>query len=110
MAEFRHAGLLPASATPLAGIANVREAARLLHAMGNPHRLAVLRELASGERSVTELLRVVGIGQSALSQHLARLRIEGVVRTRRQAQRILYSLDAAAAEAVLRALGHPGPA
>ncbi|HEX6066287.1 MAG TPA: metalloregulator ArsR/SmtB family transcription factor, partial [Longimicrobiales bacterium] len=58
---------------------NATRAAELLKAMSNPYRLMVLCSLAVGERSVGELERVVGLSQSALSQHLARLRREKIV-------------------------------
>lgn len=68
------------------------EVADLLKVMSNGHRLIILCELNNGERSVTALEEVVGISQSALSQHLAKLREAGVVSTRREAQTIFYSL------------------
>lgn len=71
---------------------NARHAAGLLKAMSNPARLVILCQLAEGERSVGELERVVGISQSGISQHLAVLRRESVVRSRRVRQTILYSL------------------
>jgi DNA-binding transcriptional ArsR family regulator len=72
--------------------------------MGNPHRLVVLCQLLAGERSVGELERLVGLSQSALSQHLARLRRDGLVKTRRSAQTIYYSLAGEEASAVLATL------
>jgi DNA-binding transcriptional ArsR family regulator len=67
-------------------------AAELLKAMANPQRLRVLCLLAEGERSVGEINAVVALSQSALSQHLAVLRQQGLVQTRREAQTIRYSL------------------
>lgn len=72
--------------------ANSAEAEELLKALANSHRLMILCELKSGERSVSALERVVPLAQSALSQHLAKLREGGFVRTRREAQTIYYSL------------------
>ncbi len=72
--------------------------------MGNPHRLVVLCRLLTEERSVGELERLVGLSQSALSQHLARLRRDGLVKTRRKAQTIFYSLAGDEARAVLATL------
>ena len=69
-----------------------QEVADLLKVMSNSHRLLILCELNKGERSVTALEAVVPLSQSALSQHLARLRECGVVTTRREAQTIYYSL------------------
>ena len=67
-------------------------AAELLKAMANPQRLRVLCLLAEGERSVGEINAAVALSQSALSQHLAVLREQGLVQTRREAQSIRYSL------------------
>lgn len=68
------------------------EAADFLKSMANDRRLIVLCELVKGERTVGELEAVVGLSQSALSQHLARLREAQVVKTRRESQTIHYSL------------------
>ena len=65
--------------------AKARQAEILLKALANEHRLAILCELHMGERSVSALQEAVGLGQSALSQHLARLRQDSLVVTRRQA-------------------------
>jgi DNA-binding transcriptional ArsR family regulator len=72
--------------------AQAGQAAKLMKAMSNPHRLFVLCQLLDGERRVSELEEATGLSQSALSQHLARLRNDGIVVTRRQAQNIYYSL------------------
>jgi len=61
---------------PGALAANVRRAGQLLKAMANDRRLVILMHLAGGEKSVGQLERLVGLSQSALSQHLARLRRE----------------------------------
>ncbi len=68
------------------------EAAALLGAMANAKRLLVLCHLVDGERSVGELAEIAGISQSALSQHLGKMRLQGLVATRREAQTIYYSL------------------
>lgn len=67
-------------------------AAKLLDSMSNPHRLRVLCELHEGEMMVGDLQDRIGISQSNLSQQLARLRRDGLVRTRRESQKIFYSL------------------
>lgn len=67
-------------------------AARWLKALANEHRLMVLCALVSGELSVGELNERVPLSQSALSQHLAVLRRDGLVDTRRESQTIYYSL------------------
>jgi len=68
------------------------DAASLLRALAHGARLKVLCELAGGEKSAGELVAASGLSQSALSQHLARLREDGLVATRRDAQTIYYSL------------------
>nr|WP_069306465.1 metalloregulator ArsR/SmtB family transcription factor [Methylobrevis pamukkalensis] len=68
------------------------QAARLLAALGQTKRLMVLCRLADREMSVGALAEAVALSQSALSQHLARLRDLGIVTTRREAQTIYYSL------------------
>ena len=64
-----------------------------LKALANRYRLMILCELHQGERSVGALQNAIGLSQSALSQHLARLREDGLVTTRRAAQTIYYSLS-----------------
>lgn len=66
------------------------EAASFLKGLANPHRLLVLCHLAQGERSVTELLSCVELSQSAMSQHLAKLRAEGLVDYRREHRTLYY--------------------
>jgi len=83
---------------------NAAEASALLKAMSNPHRLMILCILQGGERSVGELEKQIGLSQSALSQHLARLRKDKLVQTRREAQTVYYSLHGAEATAVIHTL------
>jgi DNA-binding transcriptional ArsR family regulator len=71
---------------------SARRAAPLLKAMSNPSRLVILCQLAEGEHSVGELEEKVGLSQSGISQHLAILRREHVVVTRRMKQTVFYSL------------------
>lgn len=66
--------------------------AERLALVANAKRLLILCELAKGERSVGMLQQAVGLGQSALSQHLAKLREAGMVDTRRQGQTIFYRI------------------
>lgn len=66
-------------------------AVNLLKALSNKRRLVILCALCKGEKCVSELEDIVGLSQSALSQHLARLRRDGFVKTRRDAQTIYYS-------------------
>lgn len=77
---------------PEAMRAHAGDAARLLRALANDKRLMLLCLLFGGERSVSELNARVDLSQSALSQHLAVLRNDGLVNTRRDGQTILYAL------------------
>lgn len=79
-------------------------AATLLRLLGNERRLMVLCQLANGELSVSELQLRVGLSQSALSQHLALLRQEGLVATRRESQTIYYRIVDRAAMRVIETL------
>lgn len=80
------------------------DAANLLKSMSNESRLLILCNLAEGEKSVGELQSLVELSQSALSQHLAVLRRDGIVTTRRSAQSIFYSLESAPAQAIMATL------
>lgn len=81
--------------------------AKTLRALGNDKRLAILCKLAAaGEMNGTELAAVVGLSQSALSQHLARLRKEGAVGFRRERQTIWYRLNNPKIEALMTSLQH----
>ncbi len=66
--------------------------AKILKALGNDKRLSIVMYLANKELKVNDLEQLVGLSQSALSQHLAVLRAEKIVKTRREAQSIFYSL------------------
>jgi len=80
------------------------DAAGLMKALGNESRLMILCVLAEGERSVSDLNSIVPLSQSALSQQLARLRQQGLVKTRRESQTIFYSLAAGPADRVINLL------
>ena len=67
-------------------------ASRMLRSMSNDRRLVILLLLRGKEMSVNDIAERIGLSQSALSQHLAILRSDGLVKTRRQAQSIFYSL------------------
>lgn len=67
-------------------------ACELLKAMANEWRLMILCQLSEGEKTVSELQTLLGLSQSALSQHLAILRREKIVRARKHAQSVSYSL------------------
>ena len=76
----------------------------LLKAMANEWRLMILCQLSEGERTVSELQDMLGLSQSALSQHLAVLRRERVVSARKHGQSVSYSLAGEEATAVMAAL------
>jgi DNA-binding transcriptional ArsR family regulator len=98
-----------ASALPPAGemADHAESAAGLLRAMANPHRLRILCVLGEGELSVGALNSRIPLSQSALSQHLAVLRDDGLVATRRESQTIYYRVHEGPALDVIRVLhGH----
>lgn len=72
--------------------------------VANAKRLLILCELAAGERSVGSLQAAVGLGQSALSQHLAKLREARMVDTRREGQTIYYHISDPEVETLMAAL------
>ncbi|MCG6118629.1 MAG: metalloregulator ArsR/SmtB family transcription factor [Aquimonas sp.] len=89
------------------------DAARLLKAMANDRRLLILCMLAGGEQTVSDINAGIALSQSALSQHLAVLREEGLVQTRRSAQTIYYSLTPGPVQQIIAVLhriycGEPG--
>ena len=85
--------------------AHAADAAGFLRVLANEHRLLVLCHLlTSGEMSVNALAERVGLSQSALSQHLSRLRDDGLVTYRREAQTLHYRMCDARAERVLAVL------
>ncbi len=71
---------------------NASEAANFLKAISHEGRMMLLCHLASGEKSVTELEKLLSARQAAVSQQLSRLRLEGLVRPRRDGKTIYYSL------------------
>ena len=93
--------------------AGLGEAASLFRSFGDPARLAILRELAGGERRVVDLTGALGLAQSTVSGHLACLRDCGLVDARPSGRASLYSLAAstetlgvlAAAEVLLSTTG-----
>lgn len=84
--------------------ANAARAARLMRALSNEHRLLILCYLQDRELSVSELNQCLSLSQSALSQHLAILRNDGLVQTRRESQTIFYSLHGDQAQRVIQTL------
>lgn len=81
------------------------EATALLRTLSNESRLLMLCYLAeSGELAVGELVERIGLSQSALSQHLAKLREEGLVTTRKEAQSVYYRICDPRAQRILALL------
>jgi ArsR family transcriptional regulator len=98
------AGEEPAIAVWMADRAD--RAAGVMKALGHEGRLMILCHLAGGEKSVTELEGLLGQRQAAVSQQLARLRLEGLVSTRREGKAIHYAILDQRVLALLRALPH----
>ncbi len=73
-------------------IQNATKAADFLRALGQESRLIILCALAGGEKSVTELEQLLSARKAAVSQQLARLRLQGLVKARRDGKSIYYSL------------------
>ena len=86
--------------TLIAGF-DLGSASRILRSMSNDRRLVILLLLRGKEMSVNDIADRIGLSQSALSQHLAILRSDGLVKTRRQAQSLFYSMASERAEALL---------
>ena len=72
--------------------ATAGEVSELMKVLSNKHRLMVLCQLVDGEKSVGQLAKLLGLREPAMSQQLAMLRREGLVRPRREAQTIYYAL------------------
>lgn len=83
---------------------NADRAATMLASMANARRLMMLCHLVDGECSVGALAERVGLSQSALSQHLARMRALGLVVARRDGQTVYYRLASREVMAVLETL------
>ena len=85
---------------------NARRASTLLKAMSNQHRLLILCRLVQGEKCVSELEKMIGLSQSALSQHLARLRADKLVDFRKDGQMAFYRIADERVENLLLTLQH----
>jgi DNA-binding transcriptional ArsR family regulator len=83
---------------------HAREASELLKALAHEGRLMILCDLLRGEKSVGELEALLSRRQSTVSQQLARLRLEGLVSTRRDGQTVYYSIASDRARSVIGAL------
>lgn len=84
--------------------AQSQKASRLLKIMSHPERLIALCSLLSGEKTVGELLQASSLSQSAFSQHLAALRKEKIVATRKVAQSIFYRINRKEVKEMITAL------
>ena len=78
--------------SPMTLAASAQKASRLLKMMASEQRLMILCKLSEGEQSAGELTELVGLSQGAASQHLQKMRAEGLVGPRRDAQTIYYHL------------------
>lgn len=83
---------------------NAKQATNLLKALANENRLLILCYLDNRELSVSELNACLDLSQSAFSQHLAVLRRDQLVKTRRESQTIYYSLNGEEAKQIIRTL------
>ena len=80
------------------------QASELLKSLANRHRLLILCQLTDGERSVGDLAAFLGLRDSTVSQHLALLRRDGLVKARRDGQTIWYAIASTPARRVLETL------
>jgi DNA-binding transcriptional ArsR family regulator len=94
----------PSPLDAVAMAAAAEQASELLKALANRNRLLILCQLVGGERSVGELAAFLGIRDSTVSQHLALLRKDGLVGTRRDGQTIWYSVASEPARQILDVL------
>lgn len=91
-----------ADATAL--VAQARKASELLKALSHETRLLILCILSEGEKSVSELEEILAMPQAAVSQQLARLRIDGLVEARREGRMIYYSISGTEVASVVETL------
>jgi DNA-binding transcriptional ArsR family regulator len=85
----------------------VQVAAETFQMLGDPTRIRLLSALAQGEQSVTCLAEIIGANTAAVSQHLSKLRLAGIVRQRREGTFIFYTLnDVHAGQLLNAALNH----
>ncbi len=101
---------LPAGPVPPANPPNVAmraaatEAAGLLRAIGSPYRLLILCLLIDREKTVSEIATAIGARQSLTSQHLTRLRLDGLVKSERRGHFAYYSLTDTVAKEIVAVL------
>lgn len=80
------------------------EASRLLRAVAHELRLTILCHLSGGPHTVSELMALTGASQSNLSQHLAKMRLMGLLRCERHSQQVIYQLADPAFAQIIDAL------
>ena len=80
------------------------QAANMLRALANPHRLKILKLLDQAPHNVMDLCQRLSLRQSLASQHLARLRLDGIVTAERRGHHVVYSLQNARAREILAVL------
>ena len=85
---------------------NAKAAASFLKGIASPHRLLILCELATGEKSVTELIEATGMPQTSMSQHLSKLKEENIVTYRRDHRLLFYKIDNEAVLKIMDVLYH----
>ena len=85
-------------------LTNARQASEFLKALSHEVRLLILCFLIEGEKSVTEIEKMLKLRQPAVSQQLARLRADGLVETRRNGKNIYYSLARSEVRDVIQVL------
>jgi DNA-binding transcriptional ArsR family regulator len=87
--------------------AKVAKASSYLAGLASPHRLAILCQLAEGEKCVSDLIAATGLPQTSMSQHLSKLRKEGIVTYRREHRVLFYSIVPGPTLAIMQVLhGH----
>lgn len=109
-AQGPETGAAEAAGADLSGLGQIAQvapqAAGFLKALGHDGRLLILAHLIGGPKSVTELEMLLSARQAVVSQQLARLRHEGLVRARREGQNIIYSINDPKVVAAVGLLGH----
>lgn len=79
-------------------------AAETLSALANPSRLLILCHLSESEKTVNELVQAVALAQSAVSQHLSKMRALRLVKARREGKNMYYSIASEAVSAIMQTL------
>ena len=83
---------------------NVENSSAFLKLLSNPTRLMILCNLIESERCVGDLEKDLNISQSALSQHLSKMRDKGIVKSEKQGQHVFYSISDSDVEVIINVL------